>query len=66
MHAIEKRTIAKLTWRLVPLLVLCYLAAYLDRVNVGFAKLEMSSGPRDLRNGLRLGRGDILPELFRL
>ncbi|MBV9655690.1 MAG: MFS transporter [Acetobacteraceae bacterium] len=33
---------ARLTRRLVPLLVLCYFAAYLDRVNVGFAKLEMS------------------------
>jgi D-galactonate transporter len=29
------------TWRLVPLLFLCYVAAYLDRVNVGFAKLQM-------------------------
>jgi sugar phosphate permease len=32
---------AKVTWRLVPLLFLCYVAAYLDRVNVGFAKLQM-------------------------
>ena len=28
-------------WRLVPLLVVCYVVAYLDRVNVGFAKLQM-------------------------
>ena len=27
---------------LLPLLGLCYLAAYLDRVNVGFAKLQMT------------------------
>ncbi len=33
----------KLAWRLVPFLCLCYLAAYLDRVNVGFAKLQMMS-----------------------
>ncbi|HKR38853.1 MAG TPA: MFS transporter [Paraburkholderia sp.] len=32
---------AKVAWRLVPLLFLCYVAAYLDRVNVGFAKLQM-------------------------
>ena len=32
---------AKVTWRLIPLLFLCYVAAYLDRVNVGFAKLQM-------------------------
>src|SRR5580693_896894 len=31
----------KIALRLVPFLFLCYLAAYLDRVNVGFAKLQM-------------------------
>jgi D-galactonate transporter len=39
----EERTYAKITTRLVPFLFICYLAAYLDRVNVGFAKLQMSS-----------------------
>ena len=29
-------------WRIVPFLMLCYVVAYLDRVNVGFAKLQMS------------------------
>lgn len=32
---------SKVTWRLVPFLFLCYVVAYLDRVNVGFAKLQM-------------------------
>ena len=32
----------KVSWRLIPFLGLCYLVAYLDRVNVGFAKLQMS------------------------
>lgn len=32
---------AKVTWRLVPFFCLCYLAAYLDRINVGLAKLQM-------------------------
>ena len=31
----------KVAARLIPLLFLCYIAAYLDRVNVGFAKLQM-------------------------
>ncbi|HYP30946.1 MAG TPA: MFS transporter, partial [Burkholderiaceae bacterium] len=31
----------KVARRLIPLLFLCYIAAYLDRVNVGFAKLQM-------------------------
>lgn len=30
-----------MTWRLIPFLFLCYVVAYLDRVNVGFAKLQM-------------------------
>ena len=33
----------KVGMRLLPLLFLCYIAAYLDRVNVGFAKLQMQS-----------------------
>ncbi|MFM0625170.1 MFS transporter [Paraburkholderia xenovorans] len=37
----EDRTYAKVTWRLVPFLFICYVFAYLDRVNVGFAKLQM-------------------------
>ena len=32
----------KVKWRLVPFLMACYVVAYLDRVNVGFAKLGMS------------------------
>ena len=32
----------KVSWRIVPFIMLCYVAAYLDRVNIGFAKLQMS------------------------
>ncbi|SFB33856.1 D-galactonate transporter [Collimonas sp. OK607] len=32
----------KVFWRFVPFIMLCYVVAYLDRVNVGFAKLQMS------------------------
>ncbi|WP_423199934.1 MULTISPECIES: MFS transporter [unclassified Cupriavidus] len=31
----------KINFRLLPFLLICYLFAYLDRVNVGFAKLQM-------------------------
>lgn len=31
------------TWRLMPLLLVCYLFAHLDRINIGFAKMQMSS-----------------------
>src|ERR1700720_4064783 len=41
MEDIEKRVIGKVMRRLIPLLFLCYFVAYLDRVNVSFAKLQM-------------------------
>jgi len=37
----EARTYSKVDRRLIPFLFLCYILAYLDRVNVGFAKLQM-------------------------
>jgi D-galactonate transporter len=37
----EDATYSRVTRRLLPLLFLCYVLAYLDRVNVGFAKLQM-------------------------
>lgn len=41
--AFETATYRKLMWRLGPLLFLGYFVAYVDRVNVGFAKLQMAS-----------------------
>lgn len=32
---------AKVTWRILPFLFICYVFAYLDRVNIGFAKLQI-------------------------
>src|SRR5258706_2944034 len=32
----------KITWKVVPFLCICFMAAFLDRVNVGFAKEQMS------------------------
>ena len=40
---LETATYAKVTLRLLPFLFICYVAAYLDRVNIGFAKLQMLS-----------------------
>jgi sugar phosphate permease len=37
----EKATYDKVFWRCVPLFFLCYMVSYLDRVNIGFAKLQM-------------------------
>ncbi|AZY48918.1 MFS transporter [Bordetella avium] len=47
----------KITWRLLPFLLLCYVFAYLDRVNIGFAKLQMQTdiGLSDAAYGLGAG-----------
>ncbi|MDB6050026.1 MAG: putative transporter, Major facilitator superfamily [Pseudomonas sp.] len=37
----ETQLYARVTLRLIPFLFICYVFAYLDRVNVGFAKLQM-------------------------
>ncbi|RZL62880.1 MAG: MFS transporter, partial [Variovorax sp.] len=31
----------KVSWRIVPLLLVCYIIAYLDRINIGYAQLQM-------------------------
>ena len=41
----ESSTLAKVGWRLIPFLGLLYFAAFIDRVNVGFAAAQMN---RDL------------------
>ncbi len=47
----------KIAWRILPFLLLCYLAAYIDRVNIGFAKLQMASdlGFSEVAYGLGAG-----------
>jgi MFS transporter, ACS family, tartrate transporter len=40
--ALERETLGKVTRRLMPFLLLLYVVAWLDRVNVGFAALQMN------------------------
>jgi MFS transporter, ACS family, tartrate transporter len=40
-HELERGVLHTLTWRLVPFLFLLYIVAYLDRINLGFAALQM-------------------------
>ncbi len=42
MNSIEQTTVSKVSWRLLPLLMISYFIAYLDRVNLGFAGASMS------------------------
>ncbi|CAG9216846.1 Putative metabolite transport protein NicT [Paraburkholderia sabiae] len=53
----EARTYAKVARRLIPFLMLCYLGAYLDRVNVGFAKLQMLNDLRFSETVYGIGAG---------
>jgi ACS family tartrate transporter-like MFS transporter len=39
---LQRRTILKLSWRLLPLIVVSYLVAYMDRTNIAFAALTMN------------------------
>jgi ACS family tartrate transporter-like MFS transporter len=38
----EKETVRKVTWRLIPFLMVCYLLAFIDRGNIGMAALQMN------------------------
>jgi ACS family tartrate transporter-like MFS transporter len=54
---LERRVVAKVSWRLLPYLFLLYVIAYLDRINVGVVHLQIL---RDVRIGDRawgLGMG---------
>jgi D-galactonate transporter len=37
----ENNVLRKVTWRIVPLLFLCYVVSFLDRIIIGFAQLQM-------------------------
>jgi len=39
---VEAATMRRVSWRLMPFLTLAYLLCYIDRVNVGFASLQMN------------------------
>src|SRR5215471_6115822 len=41
-QSIEQQRIRKVSWRLLPLIVVIYFVAYIDRTNVGFAALTMN------------------------
>src|SRR6266853_4279293 len=32
---------SKVSWRILPFLILCYMIAFLDRINIGYAQLQM-------------------------
>jgi MFS family permease len=50
-------TYRRVAWRLIPVLFISYIAAYVDRVNVGFAKLGMASELRFSETVYGIGAG---------
>ena len=62
----RKRVISRVNRRLIPFAFLCYVVAYIDRVNVGFAAQALQ---RDLHlsdTGVRLRRGPLLYRILPL
>src|ERR1044072_3825553 len=57
MEDVEKRVIRKVMRRLLPFLIVCYFVAYLDRVNVSFAKLQMNQAVGLSEAAFGLGAG---------
>jgi MFS transporter, ACS family, tartrate transporter len=59
--AAQERLVRRVTWRLIPLLFCCYIVAYIDRINVGFAKLQLQGAlgvdPTDFNGAYGLGAG---------
>ena len=55
--SVETRTIRKIRRRLIPLLFVFYVVAYLDRINIGFASLTMNAelGITSAQYGLLIG-----------
>jgi MFS transporter, ACS family, tartrate transporter len=42
-ESVGKKTMAKITKRFLPILFVCFVVSFLDRVNVGFAALTMNA-----------------------
>lgn len=43
VSAIEKETMRKVAWRILPFLIVCYVIAIIDRGNIGMASLQMNA-----------------------
>jgi ACS family tartrate transporter-like MFS transporter len=39
---LEKRTIHRVTWKIIPFVFILYIISYLDRANIGYAALQMN------------------------
>ena len=64
--AVSARLYRKISWRLIPFILLLYLICYVDRVNIGFAKLQFLSdlGLNDAHFGFATGLFFVTYSLF--
>ncbi|AXV79750.1 MULTISPECIES: MFS transporter [Ralstonia solanacearum species complex] len=53
----ESRIVRKIAWRIMPLIMVCYLFAFFDRINISFAKFSLQAdlGLSDTAYGLGAG-----------
>ena len=56
-QAFENATYRKVALRFIPFLMLCYVVAYLDRINIGIAKLNMLADLQFSEAAYGLGAG---------
>jgi len=64
MDTLEQRTMARVSRRLIPFLIVCYFIAYLDRVNVSFAALTMNKDLGLSASAYGLGAGIFFLSYF--
>ncbi|MGA2496852.1 MAG: MFS transporter [Tepidisphaeraceae bacterium] len=57
LHNLEQDTIARITWRLIPFMMLLYFIAFIDRANVGFVAKPMNDALGISKTLFGLGSG---------
>src|SRR2546425_7461199 len=60
---VGRAAVSKASWRLLPLIGLGYGIAYMDRVNISFASLQMNQDLHFQRHGLWSRRRPVLSQL---
>jgi D-galactonate transporter len=62
--AVSPSLYSKIAWRIMPIMFIGYVIAYLDRVNVGFAKLQMMGDLKFSNSAYGLGAGIFFISYF--
>ncbi|OUM02597.1 MFS transporter [Variovorax sp. JS1663] len=53
----DEALFSKVSWHLLPLLIICYIVAFIDRINIGFAQLQMKQTLAFSNEAYALGAG---------